>query len=294
MIRFGQHSFHLKLVCLALLSFCLLFTSHPAEAKRKKSRKVWQTYRVYRGDTVKNIAKRLKVRVKDLRRWNRIKKKRSKLKPGKKLKFKAIRRRSESVGRPNRGSLVGGVHLDPDNDHMGLGWTVRASRNTIWGTPETIRYIKRCGREFRRYFPAGKGDAIPVGSISARDGGLLPPHKSHQSGRDVDIGLLRKKPPPPGIFLNTKPKELHLYKQWVITKCFLDNDQTKMVILERSLVNVLRKYIKRIYKKRPKKLKKYLAFFPGRKGAILLADNEHKSHMHVRFKCPKDDRRCIP
>lgn len=265
-----------------------------AEAKRKKGKKVWQVYRVKQGDSVGSIAKRLGVKTRNLRRWNRLKKKR-KLKLGQKLKFKGVRVSTESVGRPNKGKLIHGINLDPDGDNQGLGWSVNASRSTIWGTPETIRAIKRCGRYYRSFFPIGKSASIPVGSISKRDGGPIGKHKSHQSGRDVDIGFIRKKPPPPGIFVNTSAKQLDLYKQWVVTKCFLDNPETKMIIIERSLVRALRRYIKRIYKTRPAKLKKYLAFFPRKKGrAVILPDNDHKSHMHVRFHCPKNDRRCIP
>ena len=133
---------------------------------------------------------------------------------------------------------------------------------------------------------------MPVGNLSRRDGGHLNPHRSHQSGRDVDIGFILKKPPKKGIFINTTPKGLHLYKQWVVLKCFLDNPDTKMIIMERSIVGAMKRYIKRIYKTRKTKLNKYLKFFPGRRKAVIIADNDHRSHMHIRMKCAEDDKRC--
>ncbi len=264
-----------------------------ADAKKRRGRKVWQEYRVKPGDTVKSVARRLGVKGRSLTRWNRLKKR--KIKPGQRLKFKGVRVSSESVGRPHKGRLVHGINLDPDGDNQGLGWSINTSRKTVWGTPETVRAIKRCGRYYRNFFPVGKTPSIPIGSISKRDGGPIGKHKSHQSGRDVDVGYVRKKAPPPGHFIDTSPKQLDLYKQWVVTKCFLDNPETKMIIMERSLVRALKKYIKRIYKTRKAKLNKYLAFFPGKKRrAVILPDTEHTSHMHVRFHCPKNDRRCIP
>ena len=283
----------LSLSLAALMALFVFATPIEAEAKGKRARKVWQVYRVKTGDTVKKVARRLGVKSRDLRRWNRLKKR--KIKGGQRLKFKGVRVSAESVGRPHSGKLIHGINLDPDGDNQGLGWSINTTRNTIWGTPETVRAIKTCGRYYRSFFPIGKTPSIPIGSISKRDGGPIGKHKSHQSGRDVDVGFVRKKAPPPGHFINTTPAQLDLYKQWVVTKCFLDNPETKMIIIERSLVRALRRYIKRIYKTRPAKLKKYLAFFPRKKGrAVILADSDHKSHMHVRFHCPKNDRRCIP
>ena len=112
------------------------------------------------------------------------------LKAGRRIKFKAKRLNTESIGKPNGGSLRGGINLDPDGDDMGLGWAIAKRRRAIWGTPELIRGIKTCGRVYRQYFPMGKGAAFAVGDLSSRFGGALPPHVSHQSGRDADIGVI--------------------------------------------------------------------------------------------------------
>ena len=236
------------------------------------------------------VARRLRVKRAKLKRWNRLK--RNRLKAGRRLKYFGRRIRSESVGRPNGGKLVGGISLDPDGDFMGLGFALALRRRVVWGTPELIRAIKTCGRVYRSYFPIKMGASMPVGDLSNRDGGPLPPHVSHQSGRDVDIGFIRKQPPKKGIFVNTAPREMHMYKQWVVLKCFLDNPKTKMVIIEHSLVRALKKYIRRIYRKRPHKLKTYLPYFPGGKKSVIVGDTEHRSHMHVRLKCDANDRKC--
>jgi murein endopeptidase len=85
---------------------------------------------------------------------------------------------------------------------------------------------------------------------------------------------------------------MNLYAQWVIIKCFLDDPLTQKIFIERSRVKALKRYVKRIYKKRPAKLKTYLKFFPGGKKRVISSDQVHKSHMHVRIHCPPHDRRC--
>ena len=144
---------------------------------------------------------------------------------------------------------------------------------------------------YRRYF-SRKYAPIPVGDLSAREGGSLKKHKSHQSGRDVDIGYMRKRPLAKGYFKDTSPREMNMYAQWVVLKCFLDDPQTQMVFIERARVKALKRYVQRIYKKRKAKLRKYLAYFPGGKSKRIYPDKVHKSHMHVRIHCPKGDRKC--
>ena len=259
--------------------------------KKKKLKTKRQSYYVAKGETWSSVAKTLKVPLKKLKRWNKRLKKKKRLKRGQRLIFHGPFRKTEAIGRPNRGSLKNGIHLDPDGDGLGKGYAMSRQRPDLWGTPELIRLIKNCGRTYRRYF-SRKYAPIPIGDLSSRYGGPLKLHKSHQNGRDVDVGFMRKKPLSKGYFKDTRPREMNLYAQWVVLKCFLDDSKTQMVFIERSRVKALRKYIKRIYKKRPARLKKYLAFFSG-KYRIIRPDSIHKSHMHVRIHCPKDDRRCI-
>ena len=105
---------------------------------------------------------------------------------------------------------------------------------------------------------------------------------------------MRKKPISRGYFKDTSVRQMDLYQQWVVLKCFLDDPQTQMVFIERSRVKALKRYIQKIYKKRPHKLKRYLPFFGRGKKRVVIPDTVHTSHMHVRIRCPKDDRKCFP
>jgi len=204
------------------------------------------------------------------------------------------------VGRPNKGHLRGGANLDGDGDDMGIGFALAKRRVATWGTPDLVKLIRHCGRVYRRYFPIGKAPSIPIGDLSLRHGGPLRPHVSHQSGRDVDIGFIRKRSIKAGNFTNTTPKQMDMYKQWVLLKCFLDSPKTQKIFIERSLVKAMKAYITRLYnpkgrkRKRVKKLRKYLAFFGRGKKRVIRPDDSHRSHMHVRIHCPKGDKRCVP
>ena len=263
-------------------------TKKRAKKTKKRHQYKRQYYTINPKETWSSIAQHLKVKTASLKSWN---KKIKRLKPGKRLAFYGPSYHSESVGRPNRGSLKNGVRLDPDGDGLERGFAVSRNRPDLWGTPELLKLIRQCGRTYRRYF-SRKYAPFPVGDLSSRTGGPLKSHKSHQSGRDVDIGFMRKHPLSKGYFKDTPPSQMNLYAQWVVLKCFLDDPQTQMVFIEREIVKALKKYIKRIYKKRPKKLKTYLSYFPGGKNKAIVPDQIHKSHMHVRIRCPKSDRNC--
>lgn len=84
--------------------------------------------------------------------------------------------------RPTRGGDPAvRVQLDPGN-----GYVVRRPRNA-YGTETTIVGILD---GVQRYHECNPGAApVRVGDISKLGGGPFPPHVSHQTGRDVDIGL---------------------------------------------------------------------------------------------------------
>ncbi len=203
---------------------------------------------------------------------------------------------SESIGHPSRGRLVNGVRLVTDARGMGNGFVMNPERRMQYATAETVKAVKACMRDYRRHFPKRKKHPpVSIGDLSPRKGGPAPPHVSHESGRDVDIGYLTQPPQSPGRFDRTANRSnLDREKQWVLTKCFLDNPDTQAIFIHHNVVESLREYIRKIYKgKRAYLARKYLAFFPGGATPILRPDREHGSHMHVRFECPKGDRQCV-
>ncbi len=87
-----------------------------------------------------------------------------------------------SVGLPHFGVLTDGIQL-PKRTH-----TFRLFRDAApnWGTPRLIGTIEHAAATVHRLRP---GAPLLVGDISAKHGGFRTGHKSHRSGRDVDLLL---------------------------------------------------------------------------------------------------------
>jgi penicillin-insensitive murein DD-endopeptidase len=85
-----------------------------------------------------------------------------------------------SIGAPNRGRLVGAVRLS-SSKHL----RARDGART-WGLPVLVKSLRRAALKV-----AGKhrGSVLLVGDLSAKRGGTLDGHNSHQTGRDADVGF---------------------------------------------------------------------------------------------------------
>lgn len=92
---------------------------------------------------------------------------------------------SISLGSHVGGALVHGVPMPPE----GTGYSVPAAwraRDRQYTTEEVARWLSGAFRTVSRTFP---GSVAPLGDLSPRGGGFSREHRSHRSGRDVDIFL---------------------------------------------------------------------------------------------------------
>jgi penicillin-insensitive murein endopeptidase len=89
-----------------------------------------------------------------------------------------------SIGAPNAGRLVRGEKLEPsDQIRIVPAWNHPDFR---WGLPQLVGMVRRAAHKVNeRHGPC----VMSVGDLSSRSGGTLRKHKSHQSGRDVDIAF---------------------------------------------------------------------------------------------------------
>jgi penicillin-insensitive murein DD-endopeptidase len=86
-----------------------------------------------------------------------------------------------SLGAPTQGRLADGVELTAS-----AGLRLMRPKGPRWGTAELIDLIERGARRVGERFP---GSVLLVGDLSSRHGGDLAGHRSHESGRDADIGF---------------------------------------------------------------------------------------------------------
>jgi penicillin-insensitive murein DD-endopeptidase len=87
-----------------------------------------------------------------------------------------------SVGAPHHGVLTDGVELPK----RGKGYMrLRPHSPRYWGSPGLVETIETAAAEVEEHY--GNGAPLSVGDLSARYGGEIQGHRSHRTGRDVDL-----------------------------------------------------------------------------------------------------------
>src|SRR5690606_30635393 len=68
---------------------------------------------------------------------------------------------------------------------------------------------------------------LAIGDLSARRGGPISEHHSHQSGRDVDLGLYYRERPPgyPQAFVSERIAELDVAATWTLIEALYEQSK---------------------------------------------------------------------
>ncbi|HVV88506.1 MAG TPA: penicillin-insensitive murein endopeptidase, partial [Kofleriaceae bacterium] len=192
----------------------------------------------------------------------------------------------DSIGKPWRGRLRGGVRLPP-----GKGYFIRRPLRS-WGTPETVAAVTDVLRSFRATHP--ELHTLAIGDLSQHGGGRITEHRSHQSGRDVDIGLCYTKVPAgyPEHFAVATADNLDRAATWDLLTSFAkradDPDGVEVIFLDFHLQGLLYEWAKAkgVDERYLDRLFQYPE--PGGTGLVRHVAH-HDDHMHVRFRCPAGD-----
>ena len=96
----------------------------------------------------------------------------------------AMMRFGRSLGSPTEGHLIGGAHLT-ESEYLRIEPADTAG-DVRWGLEPLVTMIDRAARAVRRQFP---GTLTSVGHLSREGGGDVDRHRSHESGRDADVGF---------------------------------------------------------------------------------------------------------
>lgn len=251
------------------------------------------TYTIESGDTLGTIARRFGISVKDLQRMNPGKKP-ERLRIGDRLVIYAEGRptRSQAVGLPQRGRLVDGEQFKD------VAGTFLRRPHLAWGTNETVRAMKAAIAEVRKKHP--KVHDLVIGDFSRKEGGFLAPHKSHQSGLDVDLGFYFRGQPKDGpkAFLDATRVALDLDATWTLVTALAGPSETasnvKYMFIGYPVQKKLYDYAKD--KGVPEAKLDWLFQYPRGSRAmrgLIRHEPGHTNHIHIRYKCPSGDVACL-
>lgn len=178
-----------------------------------------------------------------------------------------------SVGFVDEGRLINGQPF-PETS----AWKV-VKPGAAWATEETIAYLAAAISRVKALRP----DAPPlrVNAISVQHGGYLPPHKSHQSGRDVDLGFYYPTAEP--VRAVAREKYIDVALNWELIKSLVLLTDVQMILVDHRVKKVLYRHALRSGED-----KAWLdsLFYAGKKSLIRHA-RRHRDHFHVRFYNPR-------
>ena len=198
--------------------------------------------------------------------------------------------RGQSIGTAHNGKLKRGVQMRTHRDYH-LRRPHRA-----WGASHVIRNLRQAIRITRSKH---KIHRLSIGDISSRNGGKLARHVSHQSGRDVDLGLIFRKKPPgyPRNFVKGNVRNLHLPAMWTLLRTLYSTVKTtngvELIFLDYKVQEVLYKWARK-RRVSEKTLRSMFQYPRGRNSRVGIIRHEpgHKNHLHIRYQCPPRDSKC--
>ncbi len=239
------------------------------------------------GDTLSRLAARYRVSIRDIHRWNpRLRANR--LRVGRKVRMwsEVPESRSVSIGLAYRGSLQNAERL-----RRHPGYIIR-DRNRAWGTLETVMWLVDGFDAVRDQFPGAP--RVRVHDISRRNGGSMHGHRSHQSGRDVDISYYQRRcGGQPCAMRRLHPSELDVARQWALFESWLKAGRLEAIFMDYNLQEPLYNYA-RSHGATRQQLHRWFQYPRGRDYALGTIRHypRHADHAHVRFVCPDTDPDC--
>ena len=199
--------------------------------------------------------------------------------------------RGQSIGVPWGGQLH-----DPAQLPAGEGYVIRRPQRAF-GTQTTVDLVERVVTDVREKFP--DQHVLAIGDISAEHGGQITQHHSHQSGRDIDIGLYYNEKPKnyPADFVRATADNLDCEATYGLIAGFAatarEDGGAQVIFLDFDVQGLVYDWAQD-HGVGDDKLARIFQFPHGRgSGAGLVRHFPgHDNHIHVRFKCPDADSSC--
>lgn len=194
-------------------------------------------------------------------------------------------------GRPDAGALVHALALPPSPDY-----TIRCPAHAH-ASSTTVNELMLALASFRNHSDY-RGELI-VGDLSQHTGGRYGPHRSHQSGRDVDLwlpvrgGRYRRGCVHCGTDLcRPSPREVDWSATWQLIQALASRGAAQDIFLDWSLQPALRTAAA-LQGAPTAQLARQIQHPVRGRAALVKHAAGHLHHLHVRFRCPTNDPGCI-
>ena len=195
-----------------------------------------------------------------------------------------IRLGAVGIGPPQAGRLVNGVQL-PKHEAYALKLPP-----TAFGTTHAVAHVVKAMDAFRER--STYRVPLMMGSMSGKHGGALSGHKSHQSGRDLDIRLplLEKLPQTVAV----KPGRVDWMALWRLIEAFDATGAVVIIFLDYEMQELLFKAAAEegVSEERRGEL---LQYPHGNKANLGLVRHSpgHVAHIHIRMTCGPSEPECV-
>lgn len=192
-----------------------------------------------------------------------------------------IRAGAVGIGRPSDGVLLNGVMIP-----RGDGYRLRFPKSAH-GTTHAVRELVAA----LETYVANTANPRPlqIGAMSRHRGGPLGNHRSHQTGRDVDINLPRRVGV--GAWRPLTPRRVDWAATWVLVRALADQD-VSAIFLDYPLQKRLRAAA--LAAGASEEELRLVQYPRGRTSPGLVRHFDgHTEHMHVRFGCGPCEVECV-
>lgn len=208
------------------------------------------------------------------------------------IQTSATTRASSSVskGFTNRGSVERSVRLRSGNVLRYAG--EYTGHGHFWGTQELVSWITQAAQKVHQRPGRAK---LTVGEVSRPSGGRIGGHRSHQSGRDIDIGFY---------YLDTSNRTVYLDhfedvdRQGVTASGYKFDDARNYALIAGLLEGpspvqhiFVATYVKERLIRTARSRRQWL--IAERMEKVLMQPRHghpHRNHYHLRIYCSNDDR----
>jgi penicillin-insensitive murein DD-endopeptidase len=168
------------------------------------------------------------------------------------------------------------------------------SRAQFYSTQKMFEVLDHSWTRIKTEFP--KIEKMQVGDLSSKKGGKIRRHQSHQNGLDADIVYFRNngyvqpssEPEWKEDFINgSKPsKNFNVKRNWRFIEILMEEGQINRIFVDSVIKRAFCKYALKITRNKQERQANSEIL------RRLRPAKYHRTHLHVRLKCPKNHKRC--